>query len=282
MPPTCTVEHNAAFGHTGPNGTGRPLHCDIYQPTGPRLGVLLVHGGGWREGNREMVVGQAEALAAQGFTCVACEYRLTPEAPWPAQLQDVKCAVRYMRASASTLGIDRERICALGNSAGAHLVLMLGGTPGNADYEGEGGHAGESSAVAAIIAVYAPTVFRSSDARVSGSVPARALLGDALGDALGGNDAVAAAISPITYVRADFPPTILLHGTGDKVGPVTASIRFFEALSAAGGKVDMHIYAEMPHGWARRPEWTGPTMAEAGVFLKRYVVAPAEWPAASA
>jgi acetyl esterase/lipase len=280
MTSSCTVEHDIPFGHTGPNGTGRPLHCDIYQPTGPRLGigVLLVHGGGWREGSREMVIGQAEALAAQGFTCVACEYRLTPEAPWPAQLQDVKCAVRFMRASAGTLGIDPTRICALGNSAGAHLVLMLGGAPGNADYEGEGGHASESSAVSAIIAVYAPTVFRAGDARVSGSVPARALLGDALGS----DEAAAAAISPITYVRADFPPTILLHGTGDKVVPVTASIRFHEALSAAGGKVDMHLYSEMPHGWARRPEWTGPTMAEAGVFLKRYVVAPAEWPAASA
>ena len=275
-----TVEHDVTFGHTGPNGSGRPLLCDIYQPTGPRLGigVLLVHGGGWREGSREMVVGQAQALAAQGFTCVACEYRLTPEAPWPAQLQDVKCAVRFMRASAVTLGIDPTRICALGNSAGAHLVLMLGATPGHADYEGDGGHANEASDVSAIIAVYPPTVFRSGDARVSGSVPARALLGDALGS----DDAAAAAISPITHVRADFPPTMLLHGTGDKVVPVTASIRFHEALSAAGGKVDMHLYAEMPHGWARRPEWTGPTMAEAGVFLKRYVVAPEEWPAASA
>lgn len=278
MPDNVSTEHDVTFGHTGPNGTGRPLHCDIYQPTGPRLGigVLLVHGGGWREGSREMVVGQAHALASQGFTCVACEYRLTPEAPWPAQLQDVKCAVRFMRASAETLGIDPARICALGNSAGAHLVLMLGGTPGVAEFEGDGGHAGKSSAVSAIIAVYAPTVFRSGDARVSGSVPATALLGQ------GADDAAVAAISPMTYVRADFPPTILLHGTGDKVVPVSASIRFYEALAAVGAKVDMHLYAEMPHGWARRAEWTGPTMAEAGVFLKRYVVAPEEWPAASA
>ena len=90
---------------------GRGMHVDIYDPHGPvnhRTAVLVHHGGGWRLGDRKTMGPRCEALAARGFTAVAVEYRSISEAPWPAQLQDVKAAVRWTHDNAADLGIDRS------------------------------------------------------------------------------------------------------------------------------------------------------------------------------
>ena len=106
-------------------GGGRDLKADLYRPETPNgAGVLAIHGGGWRMGDREMMPPQCDALASVGFTCLAIEYRLTPEAPWPAQLHDVKTAMRWFRLSGEDLGIRDDGFGVLGNSAGDM------GTPG--------------------------------------------------------------------------------------------------------------------------------------------------------
>lgn len=258
------------YGHAGRDG--RALHGDLVRPrTGNGAAVLAIHGGGWRQGSRATMAAQVEALARAGYTCLAIEYRLTPEAAWPAQVHDCKAALRYLRANAAALGVDASKVCALGNSAGGHLALLLAGTEGDAEYEGDGGHPGAGTQVAAVVAVYPPTRFYRGEVRPSGGTAAAALLGDVA-------DAAPAAVidrlSPIRHARADFPPTFLLHGTADKVVPPSASLRMFEALAQAGAPVELHLYAGQPHGWARRPEWVGPTMAEAIVFLGRHVGAP--------
>lgn len=267
MPDTVSVEHDVVVA----SGGGRDLHADIYRPTEPNgAGVLMIHGGGWRMGSKDMMPPQASALAGYGFTCAAIEYRLTPEAPWPAQIHDVKAAMRWFRASAGALGLDADRLAVLGNSAGGHLALLLAGTVGHPTFEGEGGNPGVDTAVAAVIAVYPPVLFHVGE-RTSGANAATALLGDE-------PDAVAAAAaSPIETVHRDFPPTFFLHGNADRVVPVTASLNMYHALSKAGAQAEMHIYAEQPHGWARWPAWVAPTMAEAAVFLDRYVAVPEKY-----
>jgi acetyl esterase/lipase len=243
---------------------GRDLRADIYRPEQPNgAGVLIVHGGGWRMGSRDMVIGQA--LAERGFTCVATEYRFVQEAPWPAPLHDVKTAMRWFRAHAAALGVDPDRIAASGNSAGGHLVLMLAGTVGDAAFEGAGGHPDASTHVAAVIAIFPCVAFYVGE-RTSGANNAEAILGASP------DPEVARLASPINYVRPDFPPTFLLHGNGDKVVPVSASINMYNALTTAGAKAEMHIYAEQPHSWARWPHWVGPTMGEAAIFLERYLL----------
>ncbi len=261
------VQTDLVFG----TGGGRPLHADLYRPAKANgAGVLLIHGGGWRQGSKAMLPSQAEVYCEQGFTCLACEYRLTPEAPWPAQIHDVKAAMRYFRAHAEDWGVDPARIAAHGNSAGAHLALLLAGTVGQPAFEGEGGTPGIDTSVAAVIAVYPPVGF-SVGKRGSGMTPATALLGPEP------DLAAAEAASPMHYVRPDFPPTFFLHGNADKVVPVTASINMYMALAKAGARVEMHIYAEQPHGWARHPAWVGPIIREAGLFLERYLVNPARF-----
>lgn len=248
---------------------GRPLKLDVYRPA-ERNGaaVLLVHGGGWSRGSKDMLAENGRALAKQGFVALSQEYRLTGEAPFPANIHDVKRAIRWAKSQAGELGFEPDRLCLEGHSAGAHLVLLAAGTPDDprlAPPEGMGGVSGE---VAAVAAVYPPTLFHIGEARPSGSLPARALLGAEA------SEEAAALASPMTHVTASYPPVMLLHGDADKVVPVSASRRFEERVRAAGGKVDLHIYAGLPHGFANHPEIRPAMMSLIGGFFRRWAIAP--------
>ena len=239
------IEEGIVFG----SGGGRALRCDTYTPPGASNApaVLLLYGGGWRMGERGRMRDHGIALARRGFVAVASDYRLTPESPWPAQIHDVKAAIRWMGASAARLGIDPARIALEGHSAGAHLALLAAGTPGNPAFEGDGGSAGVPTDVAAVVAVYPPVRFHIGNERSSGSTPANALMGE------NASSEDARAAGPIEYASSNFPPTLLLHGSADKVVPPTATLRMYEALSQAGAAVEMHMYANLPHGFARLP-----------------------------
>jgi acetyl esterase/lipase len=253
------------------SGGGRALACDIYTPPGLSTrapGVILLHGGGWRGGNRGMMQGYGERLAQEGLVCVAPEYRLTGESPWPAQIHDVKAAIRWMRAQSATLGIDEGRIAVLGRSAGAHLALLAAGTSNIQEFEGSGGNEGISTAVAAVVAVFPPTLFFTGEERVHGGTPARALMGESA------TEEAARLAGPISHAGPAFPPTFLLHGTADKVVPVSASMVLYEALVKAGVPVEMHLYAEQPHGFAGQPEFIDLCAAEVAHFLHRYLDPP--------
>ena len=264
------VQEGMVFG----NGGGRELRCDVYSPPSLREhapGLLLLHGGGWRMGERGMMRDYGLRFAAEGFVCVAPEYRLTPESPWPAQIEDVKAAIRWVHAASSDLQIDTSRIAALGSSAGAHLALLAAGTPAAPEFAGSGGSEGASETLAAVVAIFPPTVFYVGDERTHGASPAHALMGDAA------TEAAARAASPLTYVSRAFPPTLLLHGTADKVVPASASMVMYEALVRAAVPVELHMYAEQPHGFARQPEFIDRICAESVHFLRRYLgIAQAE------
>lgn len=254
-----TVEEGVVFG----TGGGRELRCDIYRPPAgitKDIGVLLIHGGGWRDGDRTQLKGFGILLGRVGYPCVATEYRLTPEAPWPAQVHDVKACLRWMKANAASLGIDPAKIVAEGNSAGAHLSLMLAGTPNLPEFEGDGGNPGVDTSVAAAIAVYAPTDLVQS-------------FGEAT-DALfkGGDDAdTRRAASPLTYARAGHPPTLLVHGNADEVVPASHSLRMYEALEKAGVPVELHMYARQPHAFDSDPNLGRHVAATMESFIRRFV-----------
>jgi acetyl esterase/lipase len=256
------VEEGVVFG----TGGQRELRCDVYRPLGATAalpGVLMLHGGGWQRGDRSIMRGYGLRVGREDFVCVAAEYRLRGESPWPAQIHDVKAALRWMRANASELGIDPQRIAIQGNSAGAHLALLAAGTPGRAEFEGEGGNPGVATAIAAVVAIYAPTVFHFDGPRPSGAIPAAALLGEAA------TAQAAAAASPRSYVHAKFPPTFLIHGSADRVVPPSSSQRMYEALSELRVPVEFHMLAQMPHGFANQPEYQRLLAPQIASFLTR-------------
>ena len=229
---------------------------DLYLPTGtaaaPRPAIVVVHGGGWRGGDKQR--GQWARIPAQyasdGYVAISVNYRLTGEAPWPAQIEDVKAAVRWLRAHAAKHSVDVDRIGAYGNSAGAHLVSLLGLVKQSDGLEGSGPHQEQSSMVQAVCASATPTDFLNW--REPGAVPERlgrtflAGPGDTLRDR-------ARQASPIAYARGDAPPFLLIHGTADRTVPISQSDRFAKALRAAGAEqVRYMIFDDETHGVFQR------------------------------
>ncbi|MFI4975533.1 MAG: alpha/beta hydrolase [Caulobacterales bacterium] len=248
----------------------RPLKLDLYRPANDQrsTAILLLHGGGWSQGSKAMLAEHAGQLARDGFLAIVPEYRLTGEAIWPAQIHDVKRAIRWARAHAAELGFDEDRLALQGHSAGAHLALLAAGTADDPRLDPPEGDGGVSANVAAVAAVYPPVLFYLGEVRPSGANAARALPG---ADA---SEEAAALASPINHVSADFPPVMLLHGDADKVVPVSASRRFEEALRAAGGRSDMHIFNGLPHGFGNNPEFRPGMMVMISAFFRRTVDEP--------
>ena len=191
----------------------------------------MIHGGGWRGGNCKVHVPQILEFAKRGYVSATIQYRLVPAARWPAQIEDVKCGVRYLRANADKYHIDPERIGAVGFSAGAHLSMLLGTMDKQDGLEGSGGNADQSSKVQAVVAFFGPTDLAAKDfpANVNGMIY----------DFLGGNARREAGRAsrprrPITYVDKADAPTLIYHGTKDVLVPYNQAFLMTDKLTAAG------------------------------------------------
>lgn len=162
----------------------RELHADIYRPDDDRTypAVIMVHGGGWNSGDKSLQAHMAMQIAARGYVAVPVEYRLIPEALYPAGLHDIKTAIRWLRANADSLGVDASKIAVSGCSAGAHLATLAGVTNGSETHEGKGSHSTTSSDVQAVINIDGIATFMSesniADARrryeANGELPVNA------------------------------------------------------------------------------------------------------------
>ncbi|MEM9479176.1 MAG: alpha/beta hydrolase fold domain-containing protein [Verrucomicrobiota bacterium] len=226
----------------------------------PRPGIIFVHGGGWRGGDKRAgtFLNGAIEYAQKGYVCITVNYRLVDEAPLPACIEDVKCAVRWFRANAEKYNVNPQKIGAFGNSAGAHLVCMLGLTGKGTGLEGDGPYQDQSSLVQAVCASATPTDFnlfrnvRQASGRSS-------LFGDADGEA---RDKLIAKTSPITHVSSDAPPILLFHGTKDNTVDVKHSDSFVAALKDAGAKDVTYLRIEgAGHGvFNQHKDECGPAM----------------------
>ena len=157
-----TVERDIVYGRA----EGSPLLLDLAMPgtgDGPFPVAVFLHGGGWSAGNRQEMNHFIEGVAGLGYVGVTVEYRLVPAARFPAQIEDCKAAVRWLRANAAKYRINPERIGVVGFSAGGHLASMLGVTSRNDGLEGTGGNPGQSSRVQAVVSFFGPTDFSTRD-----------------------------------------------------------------------------------------------------------------------
>lgn len=254
------IDKDIVFG----KGGDIDLPLDVYHPAAAnakRMAIVHLYGGGFRAGSKEGVATSCRAFAGEGYVGIASTYRLTGQARWPAQIEDVKAAIRWTRANADRLEIDADKIGVAGYSAGGMLALFAAATSDRHEFEGMGGSAGVSSKVAACVAFY-PAV---------GATPG--LLPD------GADEAALAAASPGTYISADFAPTIFLHGLADTTIPYTSSVDFFNKLHEAGVKVDLHLFQGAPHAYEIRNEDAALASAQvANLFLDRVVVNPKDYP----
>lgn len=234
---------------------GVELKMDIYYPeavTGSRPAVMYVHGGGWASGSKADGAGVKDILALQqaGFLTVAIDYRLAPKYKFPAMIEDVKCAVRFLRAHAEQLNIDPDRMGVYGGSAGGHLVNMLGVTDQSAGFD-VGEYLEYSSRVQAVVDMFGPADLTVEFPGGYGR------LGDTV---FGGFDAALA--SPVTYVTSDDPPFLILHGDKDELVPFAQSESFYARLQAAGVPSELVVVKNAGHGFAPTGGAISPTRAQ--------------------
>jgi acetyl esterase/lipase len=271
---------------------GHPLHLDLYLPTTntqagsrgePFPVVVYIHGGGWAEGHKWPLARYVEPLVARGIAIAAIDYRLTSqEERWgesgvtfPAQIHDVKGAVRWLRAHAGQYGLDPARFAAAGESAGGHLAALLGTSGGVAELEGEvGGNRDQSSRIQAFVDYYGPTnlATMNDDATASPrliydheapeSFESRLIGFSGPGEGVGTlrrrfiprsptRERLLRLLdlaNPVTHVSGGDPPAFIAHGTADGLVPRRQSLRLRDAYLAGGLSVEYREARGRGHG----------------------------------
>jgi acetyl esterase/lipase len=216
----------------------RELLLDAFVPKddGVHPAVLVVHGGAWRSGDRKQLRGYANALAKRGFVCFAIDYRLAPKDKFPAQIDDCREAVKWIRKNSAAYNVDPHKLGAIGYSAGGHLVCLLG-TTGEAPSEKNGNI---DTRIQAVAAGGAPTDFRSFPD--DGKWAEYWMGGDLKTQPNRFRDASATA-----FVDKDDPPVFFFNGTDDELVPIEWSKSCHEALKTCGVKTEMHTIEGAGH-----------------------------------
>ena len=248
------------------------LKMDLYLPAPssvPSPAVVYLHAGAWEFGNKFAFGGIAafDELLSRGYAVASIEYRLAPMHKFPAQIEDAKCAVRFLRVSSSEYDIDQERIAALGGSAGGHLAALLGVTDSSDGFDGDG-HNHESSEVAAVVDLFGPVNLEAPD-----FVPYAKDASQRVFDAPVSGDATAALryASPVTYVTADDPPFLLIHGEDDGVVPPNQSEALAWKLGEAGVPVHLVFVENAEHGLAPTGGQVDPPIDELVVLIADFL-----------
>ena len=248
-PPGILFEPGIVFG----KGSDQDLQLDLARPKtqkGKAPALVMIHGGGWVGGDRSDFHSLQFSLAQSGIVCISVQYRLAPQSKFPAQIEDVKAAVRWLRAHADQYQVDPERIAAFGASAGAHLAVLLALTSDQPKFEGQGGNPEQSSAVKAAVALAGPydlTLGYNSSTKqnLQEGTAVRGMLISFLGGSPDDVPGQYRDASPITYVRKDQPPLLLCHGEMDTLVLVEQADIMSQKIQSIGASVD---YLRIPDG----------------------------------
>lgn len=253
------IVRNVEFARNGE----KPLLMDVYRAKSSvaRRPVVIFFGGGmWDKAGKERPPQAVIDLAKNGFVSVAASYRPTSEARFPAQIQDVKAAIRWLRVHASEYGIEPDRIGVWGVAGGGHLAALAGTSGGVDALEGlPAGARAPSSSVQAVVSCSGPTDLvrlvdlrterraarlKVTDAYRSGPQPEERLLGGTVIQ----KAELARQANPATYASADDPPFLFIHGEDDTLVFADQSVLLHEALRRAGVKSELRLLPKMGHG----------------------------------
>jgi len=243
------VQRDIEYARAG----NKRLLLDLHLPPGegPFPVIVWIHGGAWLSGSKEG--GPALRQVERGYAVASINYRFSYEARFPAQIEDSKAAVRWLRANAAEHDLDPDRIAAWGSSAGGHLAAMLGTAGDAVDLEGSGGNPGFSSRVQAVVDWYGPADLLNMESQGlacdlidhdSFLSPESQLIGCALQSCPDKADRA----SPVKYVTGDDPPFLIMHGTADCLVPPLQSQGLYDALKAAGVEATLKLLQGAGHG----------------------------------
>lgn len=238
----------------------RPLTLDIYQVNDAnnarKPALLWLHGGAWLGGSSRMLYGVVGSLdqimakaAARGYVGFAVNYRLSSEAKFPAQIEDAKAAIRWVRANADKYHVDPQRIAIGGDSAGAYLAVLAGTSCGVKALEGGLGNPEQSSCVQAVVDWYGPVNFKSmvaqqGKAQAAPDAPEGKLLGCDLSKC---PQELLSQANPLTYISAKTPPFLIMHGQADTLVPPQQSQELNDAIKAKGAASQLVLLPGLNH-----------------------------------
>jgi len=271
--PAVRIAHDLVYAAYGQ----RQLKLDVYLPPeraqrGAVPGVLVVRGGKWRHGDKEFSGYIAGQLAMEGFVTAAIEYRTSDEAKFPAAVQDVKAAVRWMRAHAAAYGVNPRAIGAIGGSAGAHLVAMLATSGGVTHFEVGSDNSGTSSDVQAVVAMGGAYNLQPKDGM---GVEFLGAVTGFIGAPLAAHREKIIAASPVTYVDSRSAPLLLLHSRTDPLVPFEQSAEMERLYRRAGAPVTLTaIEAPRSHAFWADPRYFPETKQRAVRFFRRNLHVP--------
>ena len=250
------------------NYEGRTLKLDLYKPReklGKLPAIVCIHGGGWAKGSRKNYTKVAQALAAHGYVAVTISYRLSGEAVFPAAIMDCKAAVRFLRAHAQTLGINSDKIGAIGSSAGGHLAALLATSYGAEELEGSGGYTAFSSQIQAVVPMGAQTDFLSARNRqVSGE---RLIWKQFMGGSQDEKPDAYQLASPIEHLNLGDPPCFLI--SGEKDDESTRGAKFRKRMNQLDISSELEIIEGAPHGFLKEQAWFKHAMEAAVAHFNR-------------
>ena len=251
----------------------RKLLLDLYLPEkseGKLPLIIWVHGGGWHGGSKEKCFPADNGFVQKGFAVASVEYRFSDVAIFPAQIEDCKSAVRWLRANADKYNLDPDHFGAWGSSAGGHLVALLGTTGDIKDFD-KGDNLQYSSAVQAVCDYYGPIDFQTfvttpGYEKHAGPDSAETEL---FGGTVMENQEKAKKASATTYVSKAAAPFLIIHGDKDPTVPVGQSVMFYDALRKAGVQADYHCIEGAKHGG---PEFSSPEIiSKVETFFKKHL-----------
>jgi len=268
LPTGVRVQRNIAYSTPVAD---RKLVLDVYAPQTSAAkalpAILMVHGGGWRSGDRSHNNTLAGHLAAKGFVAIPVEYRLSTEALYPAAVHDVKAAIRWMRANARAYHIDPKRIAILGFSAGGQLAALVGSTNGNAAFEGSGGYATYTSDVQAIVDIDGVLAFihpESGEGDDSRSTSAATYW---FGYGKAQKPALWHEASALTHIDKHTPPILFLNSSVDRMHGGRDDL--IAKLKPFGTYSEVHTFDGAPHTFMFFNPWFTPTLTYITDFLHK-------------
>jgi len=249
----------------------RKLRLDIFYPKDKSQkypAVILVHGGGWQSGDKSQQFPMAQEIASAGFVTVAVEYRLSPEAKYPAAIVDLKSAVRWLRANGYKYSVDTNKIAALGCSSGGHLVSMLGVTSRNPKFDGNGSALEFSSAVQAVIDIDGILDFTDPAESGKDQDPEKPSVGKLWLDyTYKENPEIWREASPINYVNENSPPFLFINSSINRFQ--AGRDVFIDKLNKYGTYSEIQTFPDTPHPfWFFHP-WFKSTIVIVEKFLNK-------------
>jgi len=230
------------------------LRADLYLPTSDNrngAAVILVFGGSWHMGDRSQQKAYGITLAKAGFTALACDYRLSSVACWPAQNQDISAAAKWLQANSAELGVDSARIGISGNSSGGHLALMAAAKSNN-------------WRPSAVCAFYPPTRLLPPNEPGHDESFLRLMGTDA-------SNSDFHSASPLHQVHENYPPTLLIVGDADSRVPPENTVALYQALKDVGATVELHSFAGLDHAFDMQRDMAMLCAQIMTEFFKRYL-----------